>query len=387
MIRSERRWRALLVAALWVAPHRTALADAAQPMPSRLAADPTGPSRVEIALIGELERDPALFERIRSLFPREMAVVLRPNSRLDSGAVLQPERADTLYVWLRVSSGTRARVYLVAREDAVGSARYLYRDVVLDSGLDEVASETLAQVAHSSAEALWFREQQTPRQQVVEALTSDSVATQPPPPSAAPPPALAPSPSPADLDAGVTRSWRAGTAAFSLGFGASFASHRSGAEGWLAQPGAFVAAQYQRQWSLRLAAQYLVPAEFDLLPARIRLTGASGELRAAWASSPERTARLRLEVGLAVLIARWSPRIAAEDPPARANSAHDFVRPAALGGGALELPVGPGWLAARAELRAAFRKTQYEIEGLTATASSSFLNPGGGVEFGVLLDR
>jgi hypothetical protein len=387
MIRIERRWGALLVAALSVATHRTALADAPEPPPSRLAGNPTAPSRVEIALIGELEQDPALFERIRSLFPREMAVVLRPSRHLDSGAVLQPERADTLYVWLRVSSGTRARVYLVARDDTVGSARYLFRDVVLDSGLDEVASETLAQVAHSSAEAFWLREQQTPRQQVVEALASDSVATRPPPRIAAPPPPVTPSSSPADFDSGVTRSPRAGTAPFNLGFGASFVSHSSGAEGWLAQPEAFVTGQYQGRWSLRLAAQYLVPVEFDLLPARIRLTGASGELRAAWASSPRRTARVRLEAGLGILIGRWSPRIAARDPPAHAKSARDFVRPAALGGGAIELPVGPGWLAARADVRAAFRKTRYEIEGLTATASSSFLNPGGGVEFGILLDR
>src|SRR5690606_24983110 len=89
---------------------------------------------------------------------------------LDAGAVLQPARADTLYLWIRLSSGVRARVYLATREESESGARYLFRDVELDSGLDEVGSETLAQVAHSAAEALWRREEHTPKPELVEAL-------------------------------------------------------------------------------------------------------------------------------------------------------------------------------------------------------------------------
>jgi hypothetical protein len=62
------------------------------------------------------------------------------------------------------------------------------------------------------------------------------------------------------------------------------------------------------------------------------------------------------------------------------------VRPSALAAGAFEWPIGPAWIGARAELRVALRKTRYEIEGGTAAASSSNWSPGGGLEFGLLLD-
>ncbi|HYQ31127.1 MAG TPA: hypothetical protein VER04_28025, partial [Polyangiaceae bacterium] len=122
-------------------------------------------TRVEIALIGNTEQDPALFERIRSLFSEQTLVLQRDSERIDQGAVLLPQRADTVYIWIRVAE-RNARVYLALAEEG-GPARYLFREVALDAGVDEVGGETLAEIAHSSAQALWLRQLQTPRQALV----------------------------------------------------------------------------------------------------------------------------------------------------------------------------------------------------------------------------
>src|SRR3954468_10933399 len=66
--------------------------------------------RLEIALVGDVEQDPVLFERIRSLFSPQTAVVLRDGNRIDQREVLLPERTDTVYVWIRVTKRTEARV-------------------------------------------------------------------------------------------------------------------------------------------------------------------------------------------------------------------------------------------------------------------------------------
>jgi hypothetical protein len=379
--------RAVFVAAtfLAVAPAHTSRAETLAR--SKLASESSAPERVEIALVGVLDQDPPLFERIRSLFPNETAVVLRSAAELDAGAVLRPERADTLYLWIRLSSRARARVYLAAREDSAGAARYLFRDVDLESGLDEVGSETLAQVAHSAAEALWRREEQTPKHQLVEALENEHhAAPGQRAPSVRPEPTVAPAANDAIRDSGVASKSVSRPAPLRLAFGTSFAVHASGAEGWLAEPGIFAATEYRGRFSLRLAGLYLVPTEFDVLPARVHLNGASGELRAGWTPWRSVRARVRLETGLSVLVARWSATIAEPVPAARAGLPRHFVRTSALAASTFEWLLGPAWVAARAELRVPLTRTRYEVERSDVAVSSGAVNPGGGVELGVSLD-
>src|SRR6478609_10568828 len=147
-------------------------------------------SRVEVATSGDAERDSLLFERVRSLFSAQTTVVPSNDHQFDQRTVLSPQRTDTVYIWIRVTERSAARVYLTLAEQGE-QPRYLFREIKLDSALDEVGSETLAEVAHSSARDLWLREQQSSRATLVDALERETPTQTEPPPAADPAPVVA----------------------------------------------------------------------------------------------------------------------------------------------------------------------------------------------------
>jgi len=343
-------------------------------------------ARIELALLGEAKQDPALFERIRSLFSAQTQVLQRDVDRIEQSSVLLPQRTDTVYIWIRVSE-RNARVYLALGE-AGGPARYLFREVALDAGVDEVAGETLAEIAHSSAQALWLRKLQTPRQTLVEALARE-VDT----PQVALPPvvtkAIHPVTVPESRDTGPPpekHRIEAGASSIRIGLGASETAHTSSAEGWLHEPGGFLTFEFRARLSLRVAARYLVATDFDLPPARVSLSGPSTEVRGGWLSSDAGRVRLRLELGLGLFLGRAQASIAVEQPKAHALAAQDFARVYALAAGALEWPLGPAWLAAGADLRMPLQATSYEIGGQDGARVSPALCPGGSLELGIGFD-
>ena len=396
---SRREWCAVIVALASVALcARSAEADAPRHGPAtrsaRRLAFASTPPRVEVTLAGDALGDPALFARIRSLFSPATSVVLSLDDPLDAGAVLAPLHADAVYVRLRVQ-GRGARLYLSAREDAPASAaRYLVHDVRLDAALDEVGSETLAEIAHSLTEALWRYERQTPKTEVVAALEDDvGVRSSPAGRSAsrgADSARAARSQAPLQ-DAGVTEhsAWQRSSALRAL-FTIGDAVHAAGDEGLLHEPGVFLRAEFLQRFSLGIGASYLIPNEFVVAPIEspvlVRLRGASGELRAGWSAGELLGARARFEAGVGVLFASWSAALATEDPRARANPSQRFDRWYGLGSVALEWPIGPLRLAARAELRVPWRRTSYEIAGTNSSSSSGGVHPGGGLELGFLFD-
>ena len=335
-------------------------------------------------MIGDVEQDPVLFERIRSLFPPQTAVVLRDDERIDQQSVLAPPRSGTVYLWIRVTERTKARVYLALSEEP-GRARYLFREIKLDAGLDEVGGETLAEVAHSSAQALWLRERSTPRQTLVAALEREAE----PPHAATSAPPTPPAPSPthdAPERASEARSLALSASVLRLALGASETAHASGAEGWLNEPGAFLAVEYRARLSVRVAVRYLVPTDFELAPAQVHLSGASGELRAGWLSNDAGHLRVRLEAGLGVLLGRASASIAFDQPKAHALAEQDFQRAYSLVAAFFEWPLGPAWIAAGADLRVPLQKTSYEVGGQRGASVSPALCPGGSLEVGIGFD-
>ncbi|HEY3254417.1 MAG TPA: hypothetical protein VGJ91_10725 [Polyangiaceae bacterium] len=343
-------------------------------------------SRVEVALLGDAEQDPLLFERIRSLFSEQTAVVRRDAPRIDQRAVLLPQRSDTVYVWIRVSKGTTARVYLAISEEG-GQARYLFREIGLDAGLDEVGGETLAEVAHSSAQALWLRELQTPRQTLVAALEREEQVEAP----RATPLVVAAAPiSPAsareapELLPATPR--RVGASPIRLALGASDAAHASGGEGWLHEPGAFLAFEYRARLSLRMVGRYLIPTELELPPARAELRGGSGELRAGWLLGDARRMRVRLEAGLGIFWGSVQASIVVDEPKAHALAAQNFERIYTLAAAFLEWPLGPAWIAGGADLRVPLQSTSYEVGGQSGARVSPALCPGGSLELGIGFD-
>jgi len=362
--------------------------------PARAASGPSvneaGPSapltRVEIATIGDVESDPLLFERIRSLFPEQTAVVPSVHHQLDQRAVLLPQHVDTVYIWIRVTEHSAARVYLTLAEQD-GQARYLFREVRLDSGLDEVGGETLAQVAHSSAQALWLREQQSSREALVDALAREAqhAPLSSPAPTA---PLLVPasvstahdSPEPA------RRSAQSKASPVRLRIGVSGSTHSSGTEGFLQEVGGFFGLEYRGRLSLRAKVSYLVPTDFGVPPARVHLTGATGELRAGWLLNDATRLRVRLEAGLGALLGRAQSSIIDDEPKAHALPAQDIQRPYALAAAGLEWPFGPAWVAAGVDLRVPLRTTSYEVAGQMGASTSASVCPGGSLEIGFGFD-
>jgi hypothetical protein len=341
-------------------------------------------ARVEIALLGAAEQDPVLFERIRSLFPASTAVVQRDVNRIDRRAVLLPERADTVYIWIRVTEETNARVYLALNEED-GRARYLFREIKLDAALDEVGGETLAEVAHSSAQALWLRELQTPRQTLVAALEREDTPPKRARPVDAPPPQRVASEARDFLDPPDRRFEPSGSS-IRLALGASESAHAASSEGWMHEPGALLALEYRAQLSLRAFVRYLVPTEFELPPARVRLSGVSGEARAGWLSGDFARMRVRLEAGLGVLWGNARASIVADEPKASALAAQKFERVYASAAALVEWRLGPAWLAGGADLRVPLQSTSYEVQGQDATRQSSTLSPGASLELGFGFD-
>jgi len=367
-----------------------ALAQAAQAGPSANTEQASQSlAQVEVAMSGDVARDPVLFERIRSLFPPQTAVVLRDDHELDRGAVLLPKHADTVYIWIRVTERTQARVYLALTEQG-GQTRYLFREVKLESGLDEVGGETLAEVAHSSARALWSREQQSTRQAVVAALERETEPAGAPPPAAPPAtavPIVPPTPPAADSPSSESSGrGRLEPRPLRLGVGASGTLHSSGAEGWLSELGVLLAFEFRGRFSLRTAVRYLVPSSFDLPPARVHLNGASGELRVGWLSNDATRMRLRVEAGLGLLLGRAQAEIVAAQPMAHALDAQGFQRSYALAAATFEWPLGPAWVAAGADLRVPLRTTSYEVGGQSGASTTPALCPGGSLEVGIGFD-
>ena len=346
--------------------------------PGARADSESSPRRVQVMLVGRGQEDPSLYGRIRSLFDPETRVELGSVPSLDSSAVLDPARPDTVYLWIALRSDARARVYVATREESATSARYLFREVELPTGLDEVGAETLAQIAHSSATALWAREQQTPKGQVAAELARDAPRPSPaapalPPPSPPAPPRSSRSVGPAGVGLG-------------LAVGASYGIHRSGVEGWLQEPGGFMELSYRSRLALRVGAGYLVPARFEATPARVHLKGASGEARIGWTTAAAGRPRARVEAGVGALFVRWT---ASAEPPASAGRGPGDQRGYAVGSAGGELPLGPVWLGARLELRVPFRQTSYDvlIGEQRRTVGTAWLSPGAYLEVGVPLTR
>ncbi|MBN1611078.1 MAG: hypothetical protein JW940_30885 [Polyangiaceae bacterium] len=364
---------------LWLGAAAALVAISTAPVAVAQAPDPSSPPRVEITLVGAVGDDPALEDRIRSLFDPAAQVELHHQPRLVSSAVLDPADSDKVYLWISLKPQRRARVYATMRDEQGRATRYLFREVELDSGLDEVGAETLAEIAHSSSMALWWRGQQISRRRVMEELARDVE-----------PPAVPPAPDPPGMPRAATTSTPAAAvdtaAGPELAVGATFAAQASGDEGWLAGPGGFFSLEHR--WSLRLVAFYVVPHHFDAGPARVSLVGASTEARAGYVLGADARSgpRVHFEVGVGALAATWQ---AEAEPPATPLPGETNVRGYALGSLGAQLPVGPIWVGTRLETRWPLRRTSYDVvrSGEPVPVASSGLSGGVAVEIGIPITR
>lgn len=338
--------------------------------------------------------DPALAGRIRSLFASNVHVTVRAAPRVSPRDVLEPDQPDTVFVWISLGGSRPARIYLAARDGEGHEARYLLREVPLESGLDEIGGETLAQVTHSSVTALWSRQQAVPREDLARELRDEAARQSDP--AERQPSRAGPVRTPTErglarrgaearrvhASAAPTRpkSWRW------IG-GAELSGYHSGDEGWLVSPGAFFGMLWSRRWSVRASASVLVPSSFEAGPARVHLEGGASELRGQVAVLGAQRWRLRVDAGAGVQVLWWH---AAAAPPATTLGGEREVRGFGLGSVAGEYRVGCCVVAAvRGDVRVPLVRTDYRVlyDGVAKARASAGIAPGLAMEIAVMPPR
>ncbi|MBN2195181.1 MAG: hypothetical protein JW751_20355 [Polyangiaceae bacterium] len=362
---------------------------------------PLVPARVALVVVGHGDEDPMLGARIESLFGPATRVRLRAQPRLTAAEVLEPEPGDAVHVWIAVDSHGHARIYLATRQGEAGDARYLLREVTLESGLDEVGAETVAQIAHSSVMALWSRRSETSREAVAVELAREGPEAAPPPAPAAgarsevatsgsevatprseaptigsaPPPASSPRPPVPTTEPRTRSSW-------APALGVRGAAHHSGGEGFLFAPGVFVGLLLRDRWGLRLAAEYSVPTSFQTPLARIHLEGGNVEARLTGRFAELGPLGLRLEVGGGIRFVRWDASEVAGTEGVGDYAAESEHRGHGVVGLAVEIPCGSLRAGLGAELRVPTATTRYLVvnNGTGLVIAEAGLAPGFALE-------
>ncbi|HEX6764237.1 MAG TPA: hypothetical protein VF103_02140 [Polyangiaceae bacterium] len=150
MSRAITRVIALVTSALCVAPvaaaQPSASDDAVQGVPASMP--------VDVVLVGRAGTEGALAERIRSWFGTTATLSITREEKLVAERVLGPLPTRRIAVWVTERTPGEARLYFAVTGETEGATRYLIRDVPLTQGFDEVGSERVAQVVHSSVTAL-----------------------------------------------------------------------------------------------------------------------------------------------------------------------------------------------------------------------------------------
>ena len=121
---------------------------------STLASESAQRLNVDVMLVARASSEGSLAERIRSWFGAEAELSIAAEPLLSAERVLATPRAGHVGVWVTLRSITEARLYFAAPGEGHAKPRYLVRDVPVEHGLDEVGSERIAQVVHSSVSAL-----------------------------------------------------------------------------------------------------------------------------------------------------------------------------------------------------------------------------------------
>ncbi len=324
------------------------------------------PPGATIVLVGSMARDRILAERVQSLFDPNTRVTLTRQAQLSSRDVLEPAADATVYLWMTRLSPTRARIYLAVREAVSAPVRYLLRDVELDNGLDELGSETLAQIAHSSATALWAQKAEVPRQQVQKELQRLATLQ------------------------GALVSTPNGTVSiqrYELTLGLQLGSHVSGDEGWRHEPGAFLNLVRDDRVSAGLSGSMLVPTRFDTPRAEIRLSGFSSEARCEWRLGAQNGPLVVPQFGLGLSLTQWSAR--GEIGIAQGEKEGQDWRAHAVAGLGIHWALDPFFVAGALELRMPFQRTAYDYleGGQRVTLAQSWLLPGAMLRVGTALTR
>jgi hypothetical protein len=341
------------------------------------------PLHLVVILVGDAAAEPTLFERIRTLLPGDARAELRVELRLRHDAVLQPHTSGVVYSWVTRSAPNAARVYLALRDDSEKDARFLFREVRLENGLDEVGIETLAQVTHSSAVALWGAAQQITRRELAAELEREAKPRASEPETKASLSPAAPASNQRRDAARVSSGAQFGARIWQIELGPQLAVHQSGSEGWLAYPGGVLGLTWNDRLALRGNFGILVPTDFNAETARVALSGYAGDLRLGFGTLGRNAMIWRTEAGLGAITMRWT---ASNGTASRPNADH---RGYAVIAGAIGRAWSSTTIGVRLEAAVPFQKTTYEIETPTQNlvVGRSWLIWAGAVEMSFPLTR
>jgi hypothetical protein len=148
---------------------------AAPPTPG----DSAQPLQVEIVLVGAGADDLVLGARVQSWFGSSAVVSVSRQDALIIDNVLKPRADRHALAWLTLRSPTMARIYFAFPGEKGAAARYLYRDVPIEHGLDEIGSERVAQVVHSSISAIVEGQGGASRVEIEHELAADAPKSPP----------------------------------------------------------------------------------------------------------------------------------------------------------------------------------------------------------------
>lgn len=340
---------------------------------------PEAPRRVEIVLVGQLASDPVFASRVTSWFAADkFRVNVRKARWLEPKEVLAPRGDAAVHVWVTLNEQTLARLYFSSERGSGAGASYFLRELRLESGLDEIGAEHVAEVLNLSTLAFLEGQAHSAREELEQTLRVEPAAAPPEAPPAAPPPkpaaTAAPDPSGAhDNVVSPERVWSA-----RVGYAASY---RADEGTWHGPCVAFELALWRR---LGLRAEVLgaLPSERVLAPLELRFYGAAFVL-APSLRHPLGSGELRWFLGPALEVVHYAPTRSLASDYATGDAATE-ARPALGGGVAASWGRGPV-LALVAQATVPLTRTHYDVvqgQSREVIGRASPLVPTAGLEIG-----
>ncbi len=322
----------------------------------RVRAEPEAARNVEVVLVGSLAEDPVFAARVTSWFAADRFHVSVHKARwLEPKQVLAPTGDAAVHVWVTLSGTALARLYFASEHGPGGAPSYFLRELRLDSGLDEIGAEHVAEVLNLSTQAFLEGQAESAREELERTLRAEpapepAAALPRPSPPAKPAPATAAPRHPADTAGRRGRIWGA-----RVGYAASYRAD----EGIWHGPSVAVELSPWRKLGVRAAVLGALPSERDLTPLELRFYGVAFVVAPTLRHALGAGIDLQWFVGPSLEVVRYAP-VRPLSAEYAAGEAATEARPAFTGGvGALwgKLPL----LAVVASATLPLTKTHYDV--------------------------
>lgn len=289
-----RLWTACLALATAVlGPQRLPAHSAAAAADARPVTSP----RVEVSLVGSVAQDPEFRKLVEEwLGANDVAHVTRSLDSLELDDITRAHDAGPpVRIWVLAPSAERLRIYLAEPR----AQRYLFRDVALPSGLDELGRERSAQAVLSTALAFMNHRADSTLGELERAFEA------PVRPRVAAPPRARQAPSRSEPPP-TRRQTRRG----SVGYGAGASYSVSHATELLHGPGGLLFVELPaRPWSIRAVARGLCRWQRPIDTPRVRVSELDVPFSASGAALwPFHSGwSIHLELGAGIDLARMTP--------------------------------------------------------------------------------